>query len=499
MAQHTLNTRIQLKYDSYENWKNNNPTLLAGEIAIVTLSTDENTNKVSESDKIQNPPTVLFKVGPGAFNDLKWASALAADVHDWAKLSWDKFVELADTVFVKETDLVATVNALEKEIADAEGRAATDAKSKADTAEANAKAYTDAEVEKITTGAGYATKKYVDNAIAKEVEDRNTAISTAVSDARTLISAEIDADVKVATDAIAAMETAYKAADTELSGRIKALEDVSHDFAGADAALKADLEGQIASAKSEALAADETFAISYANKTITLTGSKGTTSSFDASEFVKDGMIESVALSEDGKSLIITWNTDAGKDSTTIALTALVDVYTGVAGERVNVTVSSDNKISADLTDAVKNSLALANSALQPEALNGYYTKEEADAAFMDSTETGSAIDAKIAALKLGETYQPVGNYKTVQEAVEVKGTADKTLKVSQDTNGVITTEEVAIQIAESQVTGLTDRINAKTNDADLAAIAKTGNVNDLVQTAGDILVFNCGSSSSVF
>ena len=40
------------------------------------------------------------------------------------------------------------------------------------------------------------------------------------------------------------------------------------------------------------------------------------------------------------------------------------------------------------------------------------------------------------------------------------------------------------------------DKINAKVNDADLAAIAKTGNVKDLVQTDGDILVLNCGSST---
>jgi hypothetical protein len=31
-----------------------------------------------------------------------------------------------------------------------------------------------------------------------------------------------------------------------------------------------------------------------------------------------------------------------------------------------------------------------------------------------------------------------------------------------------------------------------------LAAIAKTGNVNDLIQTTGDVLVFNCGSSTTV-
>ena len=40
------------------------------------------------------------------------------------------------------------------------------------------------------------------------------------------------------------------------------------------------------------------------------------------------------------------------------------------------------------------------------------------------------------------------------------------------------------------------DKVSEKANDADLAAIAKTGNVNDLVQTAGDVIVFDCGSSS---
>lgn len=40
------------------------------------------------------------------------------------------------------------------------------------------------------------------------------------------------------------------------------------------------------------------------------------------------------------------------------------------------------------------------------------------------------------------------------------------------------------------------DKVSEKANDADLAAIAKTGNVNDLVQTEGDVLVFDCGSSS---
>ena len=76
-----INTRIQLKYDSYENWQNSTLTLKAGEIAIAYLTTDKAV-KPGTTDT-QHP--VLFKVGPGKFSELPWASALAADVYEWAK------------------------------------------------------------------------------------------------------------------------------------------------------------------------------------------------------------------------------------------------------------------------------------------------------------------------------------------------------------------------------------------------------------------------------
>lgn len=83
-----LNTRIQLKYDSYENWNTKNPTLLPGEIAIAKLTTVAAV-KPGENDT-QAP--VLFKVGPGAFNSLPWVSALAADVYAWAKKTEEEFI-----------------------------------------------------------------------------------------------------------------------------------------------------------------------------------------------------------------------------------------------------------------------------------------------------------------------------------------------------------------------------------------------------------------------
>lgn len=78
MAEKILNTRIQLKYDTFENWKNSTFALKKGELAIVEVPTNT-------PEKTLQP--VMFKVGDGTktFSQLDWASAKAADVYDWAK------------------------------------------------------------------------------------------------------------------------------------------------------------------------------------------------------------------------------------------------------------------------------------------------------------------------------------------------------------------------------------------------------------------------------
>ena len=97
---------------------------------------------------------------------------------------------------------------------------------------------------------------------------------------------------------------------------------------------------------------------------------------FDASAFIKDGMLSSVELvdHEEKKQLKLTFNTDSGKGIVYVDVNDLVDVYTGTNGEKINVTVSNDNKISADvqtgsiaktdLTTSVQSSLNKADAAL---------------------------------------------------------------------------------------------------------------------------------------
>ena len=103
MAEKNFNVRFQLKYDTLENWVTNNPVLKAGETALATIQTGntEITNSVA-------PPQILTKVGDGhtAFNDLPYTTALAADVHTWAKKSKDNHIaDLIDWGFASQSTI----------------------------------------------------------------------------------------------------------------------------------------------------------------------------------------------------------------------------------------------------------------------------------------------------------------------------------------------------------------------------------------------------------
>ena len=85
-ANNTIQTRIALKYDEYSIWLEKDPKLLKGEIAIATIPAG--TNVTTKDQRVmQDLPNVVIKVGDGVhkYSELPFASALAADVYDWAK------------------------------------------------------------------------------------------------------------------------------------------------------------------------------------------------------------------------------------------------------------------------------------------------------------------------------------------------------------------------------------------------------------------------------
>ena len=154
----TLNTRIRLRYDTYDNWYNSNPVLLAGEVAIAVPG-----EKLLGSTEAAAP--CLMKVGDGIteFRLLPWMSAVAADVHQWAKLPAADFKawmegsktitglsrpELAtkgqvETLTTNLATLTSTVETLGTDLDNAEERIGT-LESEMDTAQADIKELKDA-------------------------------------------------------------------------------------------------------------------------------------------------------------------------------------------------------------------------------------------------------------------------------------------------------------------------------------------------------------------
>ena len=452
MATKTLNTRIQLKYDSYANWTTNNPILLQGELAIAYLGPTKDDSTVTPNNETH---PVLFKVGPGQFNSLPWASALAADVHSWAKAATKPEYKASE---IKELDTYISGKVQDTDLDTRYSfEVTTDGK-----LQVSSTLYT-LGVAGATTVVGtydFVTPEeltaILNNYYTKEKADAKFApigIDTGVHSV-SLATGTNDKTLKLTVDGVETDNIAVK-----------------------NIYSKSEVDTLIQGAKQYAddNDANETFEISYDNAStkIKLTGSNGTNSEIDATDFIKDGMIESVALSDDGKSLVITWNTDADKEpsSTTIALTALVDVYTGKDGDYVKVAVSSTNAISADLTDTVKASLAKADTAVQPAALNDYQPKGD---------------------------YQPAGNYKTKQAAVADPTESGNTLSfidsISQDENGVITATKKAVN--------LTNYVK-KAEDKDTTYSAKADGGLKLEGTEFAIddsitFIFNCGSSNTV-
>lgn len=81
--EHQVEARIQLRYDTYENWMNSSTILKTGEAAICAFK-----QKVIDNSTPENtPPAIGIKIGDGQhrFSELPWIQGIAADVYNWAK------------------------------------------------------------------------------------------------------------------------------------------------------------------------------------------------------------------------------------------------------------------------------------------------------------------------------------------------------------------------------------------------------------------------------
>ena len=89
MAENVLETRIQLRYGTYNQWMNSSVILKVGEAAICAFPQDRAVDQLSNTKPENTPPAIGIKIGDGYhyFPQLPWVQGIAADVYSWAKSS----------------------------------------------------------------------------------------------------------------------------------------------------------------------------------------------------------------------------------------------------------------------------------------------------------------------------------------------------------------------------------------------------------------------------
>lgn len=96
------------------------------------------------------------------------------------------------------------------------------------------------------------------------------------------------------------------------------------------------------------------------NKKIQLKGiADAVVTELDATQFVKDGMLDSATYDTATKEIVLTWNTDAGKDVVKVPMGSLVDTYTAGSGLKVE-----SNEFSVVLDTASNNKLTVTENGL---------------------------------------------------------------------------------------------------------------------------------------
>lgn len=485
-----LNTRIRLRYDSYENWYDNNPELLSGELAVVYIK-EGNTQEVNSV----NAPQVLFKVGPGYFNSLPWTSGKAADVYSWAKqgslyvstsgsgnvvssIEWDATLNNGKGGLKYTTTSVATsgelstlqgvVNTLNGNLATLTGRVDAhdgllsglrtdvDSKvaqsvygSKVEELENKITANTDLINDEVTNR-GTA----ISNAITQEVSDRNTAIETAVNAEKEL---RVEAD-NALSNRIADYETnkstfaTVSQIATEVDDRNKAIQDaIDQEVNDRNSAIQSSVSSAINqevldrnSAIEEAIAGE----VVDRNSAIETAVSTEREARLAAAE-EEQGRVNN--LFDD-----IYNNRLSDIDTTLQNIDERIDLIDEEGGRLSLIETNITTLVGEDINKSVRTiaNEELVKQLIPSDAQDSLNTLEEIAAWIQDHPESASAMNEQIQKNKTA--------IEVLNGADTVDGSVAKAVKVEADrAKGVESGHETRIGTLEGYFTG------SKANDAD--------------------------------
>lgn len=144
-----------------------------------------------------------------------------------------------------------------------------------------------------------------------------------------------------------------------------------------------------------------TLGLTYdsATKKINLTGiGSAVIASVDATDFIKDGMVEGVSFNPDTKMLTITFNTESGKEDIEVNLSDLVDTYTAGTGITITGNSIAVNTNTIATVASVNEVKATANTAVQTVSASGTAPLTlSASNTGTDVTVSGSVAEMKAA------------------------------------------------------------------------------------------------------
>lgn len=164
----------------------------------------------------------------------------------------------------------------------------------------------------------------------------------------------------------------------------------------------------------------------------------------DMSQFVVDGMVDDVIYDKDSHSLVITFNTDAGKQDITVDLSDLIDVYT--SGDGINV--AEDGKISLKISEDSQSFITVDENGLKLSNVDGSNielgktildNKGDEVAATEKVTDVFSSIFNTIKEIQ-GDAITVVGDNKSITVTADAETETKKVvaLKVEKSTKETV-------------------------------------------------------------
>ena len=522
MATKNFNARISLKYDSYQNWIDNDPVLLVGEVAIATVPT--------KKDGIEQVPAVVMKVGDGTkkYSELQFVSGLAADIYDWAKAA-TKPTYSADEITGLDAYIsgqIQDTNTQYQIVVDPTNPRKFQLQSheKGVTEWTNVGDPITIPASVLETGTTDGTVKF--NGTEVPVAGLKSAAYTE-STAYDKAGAAADVLGKEADDSTKATVYGARALASAKVGSVGATANAGIEISGTatvpTVGIKLDpATGNAASLSTAGLMVTVPAAAEYTIAKLT-TAEAGYLATYQLQKdgtgvgekinIPKDYLVKSAAVKtstgtgdpsgfpKDTKYIdftINTYDTQSGSGTEShiyLNVADLVDVYTSGSGDTdaVKIAISGDNKISATVTnkgitlamlaDEVQTAIGKAGTALQ-----------KADIATGSANGTIAVGGDDVAVKGLGTAaYQNVG-------AFDAAGAADAVLGSDADAAGAATVygANKAAAAAQAKADSNATEIAKKIDATAVSAIGKSGNINDAIQSTGDYIIFNCGSSNTV-